>query len=250
MNKGVRSQRIESNFRQTCQHIVRILLEKNNWTLLSEDELAALVLATTQMEDSPAELERRAKHHYTTVLYETCQQTDDPARRERAYAELHRFLYRAAYNRWPELAEEATQRALILVYEQLDRCRNPGTFLAFALNKLRHAFQQAQRAQGRDRSLEEIGRTAAEEEAVGVQSNLERRELIQVLVKAIQTLPNKNQQRAIVLKFLGGWSDEEIAARLETTPGNVRVLRNRGLKKLREDERLRSYFINPIQKKT
>lgn len=79
--------------------------------------------------------------HYTAILYEACQQTKDRARREQGYQELHRYLYRAAYQRWPAVAQTGTQRALVLIYEQLDRCPDPRMFLAFALSKLREACQ-------------------------------------------------------------------------------------------------------------
>ena len=221
---------------------VRALIERYDWALLSEDDLVALVLSAAQPEASPADLGKQAMHQYTLVLYQACRQTRDPHRRERAYHELFRYLFRAAYNRWPDLAEDVTQRALVLVYEQIDRCRHPGAFLAFALYKLQHAFQQERRARGRDWSEEDTSQRGTEREQAEFQSHLGEKEWLQMLVEAIQRLPDERQQKAILLKFLGGLSDKEISALLGVTVNNVRVLRHRGIARLRDNEQLRDYF--------
>jgi RNA polymerase sigma-70 factor (ECF subfamily) len=186
-----------------------------------------------------AQVEKQVMQNYTTALYEACRQTQDLERRERAYSELHRLLFRAAYNRWPELAEDATKRALVLVYEQIDRCRSPGAFVAFALGKLRHAFQQEQRARGRELPLEKkTEKNAGGTEQATPPSLLIKRERRQTLLDSIAQLPNKRQQQTIILKYFAGLSDEAIGARLGLTANHVRVLRHRGMKQLRQDERL------------
>jgi RNA polymerase sigma factor (sigma-70 family) len=226
-----------------CRRIVRALVKKYDWALLSEDELVEWVLGSIQSEVAPAEVERLAKHRYTMALYEACRQAEHQDRCERGYHELFRFLFRAAHNRWPELAEDATQRALLLVYEQIDRCRNPGTFLAFALYKLQHAFQQEQRARGKERSLGRmIGQSSIEGDRAALPSRLDQQERCQVLLDAIRRLPKDLAQKAILLKFFGGLGDAEISERLGITAGYVRVLRHRGIARLRKDKRLRGYI--------
>lgn len=232
----------DTAFRLACRRIVQTLIEKFDWALLQEEELVELVLGSIQSEVAPAEVERLTKHHYSIALYQACRQANDLARRERGYHELFRFLFRAAYNRWPELAEDATQRALLLVYEQIDRCRSPGTFPAFALNKLRHAFQQERRARGRELPLEEIIENSTERDRTTPESHLDRQERRQVLLDAIQRLPKDLERKAILYKLFGGLSDAEISERLGITAGYVRVLRHRGRCRLRKDERLRGYF--------
>jgi len=226
----------------TCRCVVRELIEKYDWALLQEDDLVALVLDSVQPAAPPAELKKQARHHYTTTLYEACRQDQDPARRERGYHELFRYLYRAAYNRWPELAEDATQRAIVLVYEQIERCRHPGAFLAFALGKLRHALQQEQQARGSDPHSGEVIRSSTEIRQATIQPRLGWKERLEVLVEAIQRLPDERKRKAILLKYFGGLSDEEIGAHLGITVANVRVLRHRGLARLREDKQLREYL--------
>lgn len=238
----------EVTFRLACQRVVGGLIEKYAWVWPQEADLVGRILDSIQLEVSPVVLERLA---YSVALYETCRQAQDPARREGGYAELAHFLSRAAYNRWPDLAEDATQRALLLVYQQLDRCQSPATFLAFALNKLRQAFKEEQRA--RDKKVGELSLNGSLAEEIG-QANptkneatfpleLNREECLSALVKAIARLPNSRQQKAILWKFFGGLSDHEIAARLEVTAANVRKLRHDGLARLRQDEGLRNRFV-------
>lgn len=235
----------DTAFRQTCRHIVRALTRRYSWALLPDEELVEAVVRLAEPGASAADLRRRALHHYTVILYEACRQTENPDRRERAYHELFRYLFRIAYNRWPDLAEDVTQRALLLIYEQMDRCRNPGTFLAFALCKLQHAFEQERQARDDRRPRRGVGQSSVEEDRAGPGSRLEQEERLQVLVEAIQRLPDRRQRKVILLRFFGGLSDEEIGARLGITANNVRVLRHRGLARLRNDEQLREYFEIP-----
>jgi RNA polymerase sigma factor (sigma-70 family) len=231
-----------ANARLACQNVVRALMEQYDWALLEEDELVALVLGSTQPEAPPAELERLTKHHYTIALYEACRQTQDAKRRERGYHELHRFLYRAAYNRWPELAEDAAQRGLELVHEQIDRCRTPAAFLNFAFYKMRDALKREARLVGKELPLAEMEESLSDRTASSAQSHLEQSERIRVLVEAVKRLPDRRQQQVIILKFFGGLSDEEIGERLGLTVINVRVLRHRGIARLRKDDDLKDYL--------
>jgi len=225
-----------------CRRIVRALIEEYDWALLSEDELVELVLGSIEPGISRTEVKRQAKHHYTIATYKACRQDQDQDRREQGYCELSRYLFRAAYNRWPELAEDATQRALILVYEQIDRCRNPGTFLAFALGKLRHAFKQEQRARGKEVPLKETGWSSSGRDRAEARTPLDRQERCQVLLDAVKRLPNDLERKVILLKFIGGLSDAEIGERLGITANHARVLRHRGIRHLRQDKRLKDYF--------
>jgi RNA polymerase sigma factor (sigma-70 family) len=220
------------------------LVEEYAWTLLTVEELVGMVSKDLPPEQTldPSQLERHVRHCYIQVLYKACRQAEDMARREQGYRELFRYLFRAASNRWPDCAEDVTQRALVLVYEQIERCRDPGTFLAFALYKLRHAFQQEIRARGAANPLADVSYQRTARRSAMPQSSLEREERLRELMDAVRDLSDLRQQQTIVLKFLGGLSDAEISERLGITVGYVRVLRHRGLKHLRADAGLRQYF--------
>ena len=232
----------DTTSRLTCQRIVRALIEKYRWALLSDDELVERVLGSIESGISPTEVRRLAKHHYAIAMYEACRQVRDQDRREQGYHELSHYLFRAACRQWPELAEDASQRALVLVYEQIDRCRSPGTFLAFALGKLRHAFKQEQGARGREVPLEEAGRSIAQGDRTEAWTHLEYQEWCHKLFDAIKRLSSDLERKTIILKHIGGLSDAEIGKRLKITANYVRVLRHRGIKRLRQDERLKDYF--------
>ena len=232
----------DTTSRLTCQRIVRALIEKNRWALLSDDELVERVLGSIESGISPTEAKRLAKHHYSIAMYEACRQARDQDRREQGYHELSHYLFRVACRQWPELAEDASQRALVLVYEQIDRCRSPGTFLAFALGKLRHAFKQEHGASSREVPLEEAGRSIAQPDKTEAWTHLDYQEWCQKLLDAIQCLPSDLERKSITLKFIGGLSDAEIGERLGITANYVRVLRHRGIKRLRKDKSLIEYF--------
>ena len=229
-----------------CRSVVIALMARGAWTCAGEDELVDRVWRAAGPNASSATFDRLAKHHYSALLCEACRQNRDLQKREAAFGDLHRVLYRAAYNRWPELAEDAAQRALVLVYEQLDRCREPGTFLAFALNKLRHAFQQEARARqmgARDlkpdcASLEDVPSELPDREAGTLAQRLLSEESTAALLQAIERLPDSRQRSVVLWKFFGGLSDEEIGIRLDIRSGHVRVLRHRGLDRLRGDGQL------------
>ncbi len=54
----------------------------------------------------------------------------------------------------------------------------------------------------------------------------------QELAISLETLP-ENQRKAIIMRYFGEYSDEEIANHMSTTAGNVRVLIHRGLSRLK-----------------
>ena len=225
--------------RAACRSAVSALAARGGWTCASVDELADRVWQAAGPDVSAATFHQLAKHHYSILLHAACSQQADPHQRDAAYADLHRLLYRAAYNRWPELAEDAAQRALVLVYEQLDRCREPGTFLAFALNKLRHAFQQEQRARkGNAAAIDDLADVLADGRAGALAERLLSEERTMALLQAIERLPDPRQRSVVLWKFFGGMSDEEIGTRLDITSGHVRVLRHRGVDRLRADAQL------------
>jgi RNA polymerase sigma factor (sigma-70 family) len=232
MTGGI-SQGNDPTLQLACRHAVRALIESHDWVLPREDDLVQWVLDSIGTGAPPNNPERVV---YSVALYEACRQTADAGRRERAFLELHRFLFRTAYRRWPELAEDATQRALVLIFEQMNRCQRPVTFLSFTFFKLLQAFKTEWRIINRDAPLPLIAAV------VLFQPDLDQQEAARMLIEAIRRLPDRREQQVILLKFLGGLSDEAIAARLQLTVGHVRTLRHRGMARLRSDKRLADYF--------
>lgn len=229
--------------RLACQRAVQALIRQYDWGLLPERELVTRVWTVIHKRDTQGSLEELVKHQYIRVIYEACCQATDQARRERAYEELFRILYRVACQRWPDLVNSVVQRGLELVYQQLDRCHDPATFLAFALNKLRQAATEELRVRAKTKSdlpLIEVGSTA---EVEPPHIPLHQAESLRILISALERLPNDRQQKAIIWKYFEGMSDQEIGARLGITANYVRKLRHDGLTRLRQDQQLKDYFL-------
>jgi RNA polymerase sigma factor (sigma-70 family) len=242
---GDASQADDTVVYQTCQRVVHLLTAKYRWTLLSEEKLTALVIDAVQRGHILDNLEPLVTHLYTLALYSACRKKDDLELHERGYTDLFRYLYRAACQRWPDLAEDVTQRALLLVYQQIQRCTNPAAFRSFALFKLLQAAKELRRSAGIDQSLEIISPAALAESDDTLTAALVRQEGTGTLLDALKRLQDA-QRHTISLKFFSGLSDDEIAEQLAITAGHVRVLRFRGLEQLRQDPHLREYFERSV----
>ena len=232
------------HLRQSCQRVAQALIARYGWGLLKAEELAELIVSSADWEIVPAKLEERAIRCYAAVLFEACHQDEEDRRQALAYMEVHRFLFRAAYNRWPGLPqdtiEEVAQQALVLVYEQIDRCSSPETFLSFAFWKLRQAGKNVLRGKSARDVLGEdvLANMPDNTELTDVQYQAQQQERINALLDAINRLPDDRLRRVILLKFQGR-SDIEIGEQLSITANYVRVLRNHAKQLLKQDKTLR-----------
>jgi RNA polymerase sigma factor (sigma-70 family) len=223
----------------------RALIAKHAWSLLSEDQLVELMLRATPAEGTARSLEKQALQQYTIALYEACSQSEHPDLRERAYTDLSHYLYNAAKRRWPDFAEDATQRALEIIYQQIGSCRSPVTFLSFALFKLMDAAKRERPASSTE-PLDEPVLPEVSAAQTGTLTHMLEKERLHLLVEAINRLPDQRKRQVILLRFFGGFSDEEISERLGIKLGHIRVLRSYGLKALRNDQQIREYFRTAI----
>ena len=212
-----------------CQAAVSRLVDDLDWRLLSSQEFVARTVKTVTETPTMTPIQA-ALNVYSHELYDACQ---DARRQERAYGELHDYLYRKACYRRPDLARDATQEAIRLVFEQIETCRNPGTFLRFAEFKLLHACQivDAPFGQGEE-CLPVSPRPSPENSMVSKEKALA---LLSCIRQVWETHPRaRNQLRAVLWKYFDELSDEEIGTELNKTPSQVYVLRSRGIKKLRQ----------------
>jgi len=221
------------------------MMVKYSWGLVSEGALVGRVLSLVPESGSRSKLRTLALQEYTLILYEACRQSVDDQRKEQAFAELYRFIYRTAIRKWPETAEDLTQQALLLVCEQIENCRNPGAFLKFVLFKLRQAETQHTRVLEKNRAEKQEDRDwqgSDERHTPSPHWQTTQREQLRILLQAISQIPDTRKQEVIILKYFMGLSDKEIAARMGITTNNVRVLRNRGIGRLKQDGDLVAYF--------
>lgn len=241
-----------------CESVLATFLTSHAWQLLTAQELAIQVWARPLPpgEATQETLMKLAVNCYCESWYAAC--CASGARRTRAYTELAHYLYDRALHKYSDqaTAQEITHEAILLVAQQLDQVQNPGAFLAFALLKLWNAattyFRQRDRQARRTQPLpgptlddqpgDLIDPQAPLPAVITEQNELETqvRARIDALMAAAPRA--RNQLQAVLLKFLHGYSDAEIATALETDVANVHVLRSRGLNRLREDGALRALF--------
>jgi RNA polymerase sigma factor (sigma-70 family) len=237
--------------------IVRELIEDNDWRLLSEDAFVQAVLERIPPEGSnePDQLRKWCINTYCRqALHPACLGALGEQKRKRGFEELGTYLHRLAHWKWPHIAEDAVQEALVRVYDRVDQCRNPGAFLAFAIQQLRDAAKKLSKIETRELSLDELleqdfyGDISADE-AVGVveEEGVEEAALyadvkcqVAARIKQVRRQnPRAHRQLdAVCLRYFRELSNAEIATVLKTTPENVSVLISRGLEKLRRDEGL------------
>lgn len=241
-----------------CRNVVRELMEDNDWHLLSEDAFVTAVLERIPPEQTIEHEQLREwciNTYCREALHPACLGAQGRHKRKRGFEELAVYLYGLAHKAWPEVAEDAVQETLIMVYDKVEHCRNPGAFLAFAIQQLRDAARKLMKAQARALSLDQLleqdfygdlparaGVGAVREE--GVEEAALYADLKHLVAGRIREVRQQNpragrQLDAVWLRYFRELSNEEIAGLLDTTPANVSVLISRGLRKLRGDERLR-----------
>jgi RNA polymerase sigma factor (sigma-70 family) len=190
------------------------------------------------MEGVPVVLEQLITSQYKLALYEACRQTADLDHRRRAYSDLFCYLYRAAYNRWPDIAEDVAHRALILTCDKLGDCESPIAILTFAMWQTRRAATEIFRTRKKEVSLDEIADSGVDFAQPVVDSPRFDQDCLRLLLEMLLQL-SERQRQVIALKYVDGLSDAIISERTGLSITNVRVLRNRGLKRLRQNQRLR-----------
>ena len=223
-----------------AREAARSLRARPGYRLIEESELAERIAARLRLADSaaPALATRLAQTIYAEALYQACG-AKDSFLQDRAYEELGDYLYRVAYNLVRgrggpiDLAEEATQEALIKIHGALSSVAHPGAFLAFSLKTLCRECGPLLKVaidQGRcvplDPALDLPDRKVAPPVIL---------ELRDCLVAAIGRLPNPDWQAIITLQHFVGADDGEIAATLGKRRANVQVMRHRALLHLRND---------------
>lgn len=248
--------------RQICQRVVANLMSEYQWALLDRDDFVQIVLerAKSTGDSTKATIARIAKNEYSQTLYATCSSTGnrDHRRTTQAFNELSHYLYRIARSRrpdHPQVAEEATQRALVKIYEALreGEINNPDTFLSGCIWKLRGALTQIERSQEirgqaiysweRDDWIERD--EPAHPSIRPTERNAEReirlrKEILDELGRKFEIHPRATRQlEAVLHKYLGDKEHEDIAEELNApSVGAVSTLITRGKQKLAANEEL------------
>jgi RNA polymerase sigma-70 factor (ECF subfamily) len=134
--------------------------------------------------------------------------------------------------RGSDAVEDAAAETFLRAWESLPRLREPDRFDAWLFRIAHHVATDELRRRPTAQLVTaeqtpDAAATSDPEAAALVQQETER------LREALLTLPDR-QREVLVLRHFGGRSDAEVAAQLGTTEGNVRVLRSRATKRLRD----------------
>lgn len=260
-----------------CHRIVLELISRYGWHIIPEDDFVVTVVGRARAVNAQTEsrVQRIAKNVYSNALYLACRAGEGPEASQalnQAYEELGRYLYDIARYRQPdhpEDAEEATQRALMDIYQAVrsDKCRTPDAFLAFCIWRLRGALTHVARSKGLggkralswDRLVSGTGEDdlpAEREPSLRVKpganspENVARRQLQAEAVWAELRRKYKKHPRAtkqldaVILKHAFDCQNEQIADTLGVaSTGAVSSLINRGKKKLEKNQQFRELFV-------
>lgn len=158
-----------------------------------------------------------------------------PAADEEAEAELCRLLaprvrlYGLRHLRTPAAADDLMQQVMLMMIERLraGTLRDPERLASFVFGICRMVVLEQRRGTlRRERLLEIYGDALVPEEARAPDPDRGR------LVDCLERLPER-ERTILLLTFYDDMPAEALARDLHLTPGNVRVIRHRGLERLR-----------------
>jgi RNA polymerase sigma factor (sigma-70 family) len=237
-----------------CAEAADRLLTRHRWQLLERAELARRALEQLR-HGAAGDAQRAATHAYSLALHAACSGGEGIERQNRAYAELFRYLYDIALQRYHSAHEEIAQRALADTYAAFERCRQPGAFLAFAIQQLLDTARSMRREQPPAQSLAAPGVDKAAlgellpDERQGdpadtvIAGELQAR-FAQLAAEFLRRHPRASRQfAALRLKFIDGLDDQTIAEQLGNSVRNIYVLRARAIEKLRAEPAWRALAI-------
>jgi len=234
---------------KACLAVVDRLAATWGWHLLGREAWARQA-ADLLRAGAAAEPGRAALLAYSQALHSACSGSEGRQRQNQAYGELFRYLYAGAHRRYPEIAEDATQRASERVFALFARCRTPGAFLAFAFQQLMDSARVV-RQQGRlagmapesafgPGALHNLPDAAPDMATQMIVAELRAR-FENLSIEFLRKHPRASQQLAALrLKYIDGLDDAAIGRLLGKSIGSVYTLRARAIEKLRAEPEWRA----------
>ena len=247
---------MSDDLRELCEQLVpRVLTQRGYGLVENMVEFVAEVLVEVQARlpnnHRPEEkiVEDAVINRYGYIWLSACR-SDGTLRQRQAFEELHRYLYPIARHhagRNTSTAEDSAQDALLIVWQQLDRVRDPGAFARFASVIVYHEvirrLKKEQPSVDPDSETGQPGITQDEpDREPGGQSDPSP-ESTPVMTAALRVkleaairecLPTGAQPAVIIELFFNEKGFKQVADELSLTVENVSVLKSRALKKLKE----------------
>jgi RNA polymerase sigma-70 factor (ECF subfamily) len=129
-------------------------------------------------------------------------------------------------------AADVAQNTFVEAFERLKNLKDARRLGAWLRSIAIHRTIDWQRRQGREVALESVAEPLAREPTPA--AGLERQELRQQVMEAIGRLP-RTQRETVALYYVGGHSQEEVAAILEVPLGTVKRRLHEARQRLREE---------------
>lgn len=256
---------------EQCRPVVRRVLAERGWELVEdEDDFAEEVFEEFQRRlelMTPVARSRKplvkviedaTVNRYNHIWYAACG-ADGTIRQRQAFTELHNYLlpialYRANHDQ--EIAREGTQEALIIVWKNLSKVRDPGAFARYAGmilgrevgRKLKKALQRREKEMP-ESELQHGDESDGEESDISRHSSKgghvrqeltvlstfpeEQREEVEDVIKHCLKR-SKQRQEVIITRFLDDKTVNETAEELGKKPSDVHLLTHRAKEGLRK----------------
>lgn len=159
-----------------------------------------------------------------------------PGESQAAEAELYRLLaprvrrYGLRHLRDPHAAADLVQHVMTLTLEQLrdGRVREPERVLSFVLGTCRMTVMDQRRTEQRRADLLQRYADAVPQADAAMAPRLDHTKVADCLERLTE-----RERAVLVLTFYEEASSDEVSAQLGLAPGNVRVIRHRGIANLR-----------------
>ena len=245
----VQMERERATLLQACLAVVDRLAATWGWQLLRREAWARQA-ADLVRAGAAADPNRAAMLVYSQALYTACSGSEGRQRQNHGYSELFRYLFDGARRRYPEIAEDVTQRASERVFALFDRCRTPGAFLAFAFQQLLDSVRVVRRQSEQegiahtpavgpgdlDSLPDQQPDMAAKMIAAELHARFER-----LSIEFLRKHPRAGQQLAALrLKYIDDLDEAAIGRLLGKSIGSVYTLRARAVEKLRAEPEWRA----------
>lgn len=250
---------MSDDLRQLCERLVPEVLARRGYKLVV-DQVAFIAEvfgeAQARLPNNRRSVEKIVEdavvNRYGFIWHEACRAAGT-LRQRQAFEELHHYLYPIALHhagREVPAAEDSAQAALFIVWQQLDRIKDPGAFARFAsvivyhevLRRLKETDGIARESDGLQ--LEDMPddpnqskRTLPESQAQPTSGvTIESRAALEVAIR--DCLPKAPYAAVIIELFLNEKGFVQVADELHTTVQNVWVLKSRALKQLKKCQNL------------
>jgi DNA-directed RNA polymerase specialized sigma24 family protein len=223
-------------------------MARYGWRLLATEQCAERACAALHAGQA-LDPRRAAVYAYSQALHTACSGAEGAARQNLGYTELFHYLYNSAARRYPDVCEDATQRALERTFVTFGCCREPGAFLAFGLQQLMDAARALRRQE--DHQAQSLSTPVGDgEDTLGTllpdhrARDPERHAIVQeqqararqLAAEFVHSHPRAGRQMAALwLKYIEGLDEATISRRLGKPARSLYVLRSRAIARLQAE---------------